>query len=453
MKTMLTSLAAVLVALAVSVSPAAGAGSVGAVRPVVSREMIKSTIMPATARLRGLAFKKDVPVEVTSPAEVAAYVRKVLDEEIPQSQFKGYEAMLRYIGFLEPGVDLKETLINVYSHNIGGYYDDEKKSFALVVQPGMPNALDAMTVSHELTHALQDQYFDLAGLRDFITHDDDAEMAVMSLAEGDACDIMLRYVEGSYPRGKGAVKDYSRLLSVMTTPQNMPAVPLIIAQDMVFPYTYGTRFVVTVLKRKGAMGVNLAFGDPPVSTEQVINPEKYFRRDEPSIIELPDLTPVLPADWSQLDAEPLGQFNLGIFLAVNLGTWGVDETIAPWDGDVMALYQGPWPEDVFFTYYSTWDTPAAAAKFFTICRRLVKSRFGHLKVVTREKTLATWTTAGRLFYLRRYGTDVLLVENIPEKMAGRVIMRLWDAKKVPFGIVRPIADRDRIQSGAQEKPK
>ncbi|MCD6404950.1 MAG: hypothetical protein J7M19_03915 [Planctomycetes bacterium] len=445
MKTTLAGLTTALVMLAASVSPAAGAGSAGMVEPGVSREMIKSAIMPTTARLRGLAFKRNVPVEITTPAKVAAYVRKVLDKEIPEREFKGYEAVLRYIGFLEPGVDLKEILINVYAHNIGGYYDDEKKSFALVVQPGMPNALDAMTVSHELTHALQDQHFDLAGLRDFITHNDDAQMGVLSLAEGDACDIMLRYVEGSYPRGTGAVKDYSRLLSVMTTPQNIPAVPLIIAQDMVFPYTYGTRFVIAVLERKGAMGVNLAFGDPPVSTEQVINPEKYFLRDEPSIIELPDLTSVLPEGWSQLDEEPLGQFNLGIFLAVNLGTWGVDETIAPWDGDVMALYQGPQPQDLFFAYYSTWDTPAAAAEFLATCSRLVESRFGDLEIVTCEETLVTWTTAGRLFYLRRYGTDVLLVENVPTEMAGRVIMRLWDARKVPFGIARPIADRDRVQ--------
>lgn len=411
----------------------------------VSREEIALRIMPAAARLRGLAFENDVPVVTTTPEEVGEYVRRVMDEEMPEKRFRGYEKVLSHMGLIEPGLDLRETLIHAYSTSIAGYYDDEAKSFSIVAQPGGAEGMDAVTVAHELVHALQDQHFDLSALRRFVRRNDDASLAVMALAEGDACDIMFRYMAGSYPRGGGPVRDYSRLMAAANPVGSIPGLPLVVAQNMMFPYSYGTRFVTALLEAGGNDAVNRAFLDPPVSTEQVIHPDKYIDRDEPCIVELPDISDLLGEGWEMVAREPLGQFNLGLFLAVHLGTWGVDEAIAGWEGDAIAGFSGRGDGDFVFVHFLAWESPESAGRIFSMYRRLVEGRFPAAEEVLKEDSRSIWMSEDLLYYLRRRGCDVLLVEGVPQATAGRVIAGLWNARKVPFGIARSLDERRRVE--------
>jgi len=441
--------AAVLLTLAAA---AAGrAGGKAATSLEARRETIKQEVMPKVAELRGLSFTADVPIRAVTQSDVASYVRKAIEEDMTPEEFEGYQRVLVYLGLLRAGTDLRETVINTYSQQIAGYYDDEKKYFAIVERDSTPAALDSMTVAHELTHALQDEHFDLKAMRKMVEHDDDAGLAVMALAEGDASDIMLRFATKSYARGKGQVKDYTPFLSVSLGAQSIPDLPMILAQDMIFPYTYGTRFATAVMKRAGDGALDRAFADPPVSTEQVMNPDKYLRRDEPFMIEIADLSGKLGKGWRQIDSEPLGQFNLGIYLSSNLGAYGIEDLIEPWKGDTLAAYSGP-DGELFLIYYSTWDTPQAAANFAAGYRRLLETRFGDLERARSDTDLATWLRGKRLYYVKRVGSDVVVVENVPREVAGDAILGAWDAPKVPLNQVLPLADRDRIQPGAKENP-
>lgn len=409
------------------------------------RKEIKGKILPKVAALRGLAYINDVPIKVVTPTRLEKYIRKNVDENMTDVEFRGYEKMLVYLGLLQPGTDLKETLIKAYSQQVAGFYDDDDKSFSIVEGSSMPAEMDAVTIAHELTHALQDQHFGLSEMDDYTEHDDDASLAVGALAEGDACEIMLRYATGTAPRGKGPVLDYTRFMSLSLGPESMPGMPLILSQDMLFPYTYGTRFISNLLKTLGPDGPNMAFRDPPVSTAQIIEPDKYFRRQEPYILELPDLTKSLGAGWKRIDQEPLGQFDLGIYISVTTGSWGVDDAIRQWRGDMLAGYGGPEDADFFMVYKSTWNSYEGAEAFRTRYARLIEARFGDAKRTYEDAERVMWMRGGNLYYLGRKGCDVLVIENIPRDKGAEAILASWDAPKVPFGIVRPIADTGRVQ--------
>ena len=146
---------------------------------------------------------------------------------------------------------------------------------------------------------------------------------------------------------------------------------MVIAQNITFPYKYGSRFVAELSSRAGDKAIDLAFEAPPMSTEQVMDIDKYFGHDEPYVIEMPDLAASLGAGWRRLEQSALGQFNLGLYLVNSVGDWGVDDAIRPWKGDTMAAYAGPGDDDFIFIFYSTWDSEEAAVNFARAYRRVI----------------------------------------------------------------------------------
>jgi hypothetical protein len=429
-----------------------GPGRAAEGHPWLNQKTVDGQIAPKVSAIRGLDFLDQVPFNTVTRDELRVYVSGLIDEEIPPRRLRGYERLLAYLGLAEPGLDLRQTFIEAATHGIAAFYNEREKCFAIVVDQGSGTALDAMTTAHELVHALQDQHFDLSRFHRFAKYNDDATLAFSALSEGDACDVMLRFQfnGGSEGREGKAPGDASRLMAFAGGTQSVPGLPPIFAQDMIFPYSYGSRFVSALLERGGSPAVDRAFRDPPVSTEQIIDPERYFSGDEPSIIELPDIAEGLPEGWHLLVSEPIGQFNLSILLATHIGEWSVDEATRGWDGDVLACWENTDGEDIFIALCSTWDSPEDAVEFFAACDRLASSRLPRARETLREQARITRVDGGTLCYIGRRGSDVLYVENAPLDIAGYVITRLWEARKVPFGVARPVADGDRAASDEGE---
>lgn len=394
------------------------------------------------ARLRGLEFVREVSVRTIDPAQLDRRIREAIESELPPEKIHSNEIYLKHLGLLDPSIDLENLIVSMYSQHVAAFYDDEEKAFYFVLGPDEAVSEARMTAVHELTHALQDQHYDLARMKESVSEDDDALMGLESLVEGDACDVMLRYRLGATDRAGGQVRDYAGFIGASIGGASRPGLPFVIEQNMMFPYTYGSRFVAEILKHAGPDAVDVAFGNPPVSTEQIMNPLKYLYFDEPTAVIFPDVADLVPEDWSTLDKLTLGQFNLGVLLATHLGSMGVDEAVSGWDGDSLAGWVSPGAE-VLVALYSVWDSPRDAAGFTAAVKRLVETRFEKLERVVDEDGLATWVRGKRLWYLRRRGRDVLLVENAPVAFAGELVMRLWESRKVPFGIRRPAADVGR----------
>lgn len=401
-------------------------------------------IMPEVSRLRGLDYTRDVPVRVVTRDEVARYVAKVIDEDMAPEELEGTVRLLAYLGLVERDIDLRKVISEAYATQVAGFYDDDEESLSLVEDSAMAGAMDSVTIAHELVHALQDQHYDLGSLHDFTKDNDDASLALMALVEGDASEIMMRFGTEATPRGVGGVRDYTSVVSMSMGPEGVPGLPLIFQQDMMFPYSYGTRFVAEIQRQAGPDAPDLAFAAPPVSTEQVINPAKYLAREEPWWIVLPDFSESLGDGWRRVDESPLGQFNLGIYLSVSLGSWGVEEAIEGWNGDTLAAYvRGD--DEVFIVYYSAWDSERDAREFLSIYRRLIETRFSGVVAVVSREDHCTWEKDGLAFYIRRRGADVVVVESVPVGLAAKVILGSREAQKTPWGIANPIADRSRIQ--------
>lgn len=404
-------------------------------------ERIKHEILPAVAELRGLPFTEEVKLKIVTPEDVREHVRKAYDRSATADEIRAQEIALVHMGLLEPGTDLKKLLISVYGDQVAGFYDPETKSLSVVETASMPVAADAITIAHELTHALQDQHFRIARFDTASRGNDDLALALMALSEGDANDVMMRYATRFYPRGAGPAIDYSPFISLGMGTESMPSLPMVVNQNLTFPYKYGSRFFTELMKRGGEKAVDAAFSRPPLSTEQVMNPAKYFSYDEPYIVQMPDSSSRLDQGWKLLDQMPLGQFNLGLYLSNSLGNYGLDEIIAPWKGDGIAVYGGPGDGEYIFAFCTLWDSEAAAHDFAQAYERLLDARLPDAVKATAAGGACTYKTDGLLYCLRRKGKMVVTLEHVAEANAAVMLVDLFSAKATAITDL-PAVDKD-----------
>src|SRR5262245_10026493 len=150
-------------------------------------------------QIRGLKFKQPVRVEAQSVDEFGKFVSRELDEEVPQSIRDHYGMIVSTLGLYRgpPIEDFSALMTRVMTSQVGAYYDPEKRSF-FVVMTGLPDMMQGVIYSHELYHALQDQYFDLTRYmepeskdpRNAATHNSDSRMARTAVVEGEATYMM-----------------------------------------------------------------------------------------------------------------------------------------------------------------------------------------------------------------------------------------------------------------------
>lgn len=314
-------------------------------------------------RIRALEFKQDVRTVAIDRDRLPVMLRAQMQKGLPYS-WDDFLVVLRTLRLVDPGTpDVQGKLIDLLQQQVLAFYDPDSHVYYSINQApkGLPEAppeisLDTAVVAHELTHALQDQYFDI-GKKDRDTRDDaDAGLALHALAEGEATLVMLG--EMSEPLGVTIDKIASNdlMLSSMSAASQSMAVPegtpRYFVQSLAFPYVAGLKFVTTAYRKGGWKAVNDVYAHPPQSTREVIHPDEYFAGKR-----TPNLygdNPALPVRGHLLSVEHLGEFHWGFLV-------GAENAIG-WRGDRVTIAQNE-NCDATALIETKWDTPAQAIKF------------------------------------------------------------------------------------------
>jgi hypothetical protein len=232
--------------------------------------------------IRGLSPRSQVPCVVSSRTDVERFLHEVIATQLPPAKLEMEELVYQTIGLVPKSFDYKKGLIALYVSQIGGYYDPEKKQF--VMADWIPADLQAAVAVHELTHALQDQHFDLKKLLDPKQENGDTLLAHSAISEGDAMIVMSDYERSA--RKQSLLREEASIDALVSQPQhgavaqeeglNQP-VPESLKAILLFPYTSGLRFMHVAL-RKGKDGSMLdkVFRNPPTTTREILHPEDYW---------------------------------------------------------------------------------------------------------------------------------------------------------------------------------
>lgn len=332
-------------------------------------------IAEEAARLRGLRIRSEIEEDYLTRAQLREHLEEQFEKDLKPGDIEADERVLQAFGLASEELDLQELYVDLYSGQISGLYDPETESIKVISSARELNALGELTYAHEVTHALQDQHYDLEKLYDQAEQqNDDALLAVQSLVEGDA--IVLSY--GDYLRANpelaGSIQE--AIAEERENAELPPNVPPLIQETLSFPYEEGGIFVVTI---RGGLGgdwrqVDAAYKDPPTSTEQILHPEeKYLQRDEPTDVQVPDLGPTLGSGWKKLEENLFGEFQTRVLLEGELDSRVAEEAAAGWDGDQFVLWtQG---EQDVVAWQTVWDSTEDSEEFVSALREYDESRF------------------------------------------------------------------------------
>jgi hypothetical protein len=191
--------------------------------------------------------------------------------------------------------------------------------------------------------------------------------------------------------------------------------PLYLRRSLVFPYTEGMAFQSAVLERDHQRGFAEVFTDAPLSTQQILHPEKYFAKVKPTEPALPD--PHLPRGYKGLVEGELGELEHGILLEQYVGKPEAQEIAPHWRGCRFELRENKKAARVVLLYAVEWDDEASAARYFALYRRILAKKWKGIAVDTESLDHITGTGDDGRFELRRNGAVVTSVEGMDA--AGR----------------------------------
>jgi hypothetical protein len=296
-------------------------------------------------------------VDFMSRPDLARYLHEVLDAEYPEAKARVDQRTLVAFDLLSPQTDLRALRARVLEENIAGFYDERpgKKRLYAVSEDRRLSPSNQLILSHELRHALQDQYVDLhAQLPDAVGDFDDRRLAWLSLLEGDATLVMERFLLKRLPGGNGS-DDLSGLS--MPTPE-IAGAPPVVRDQLVLPYVVGLDFARALWKRGGADALRQAWARPPESSEQVLHPEKYFARESPRPVDVS----YAPRGGRLVNEGVLGE----VYLRTLLGE-GEERAAEGWGGDAFRLFDVGGRTLLFGR--SVWDSPEDLRRFLAAAQR------------------------------------------------------------------------------------
>ncbi len=391
--------------------------------------------------LRGKRFLREIPAFTISEAELRRIVDRELEKEYPGRELADYEALMTWLDMLPPGTDLKAVYGDYCVGEVAGLYDSDTKEMCIPAFPAaatnawrnparkevekFSSFTDDLVLTHEFTHALEDQYWPFDDPNEKARQEaTDRTTARSFLAEGSATRLMLEAIPaqaerdspGTYPAAwnllhSGTIEwvlDYALKGIWKSSEARVPGVPDTLARGAAMPYAYGYPFCSQLMRDWGLDGLDYICDHPSASTEQVMHPQKAWEwRDFPVQITLPK---TLTSGWRQLAGDSLGEAGITVLFGCSFTNLGRGEALAcGWDGDRAELYDAADGRRLL-VWASSWDTTAAASRFAGAWVR--QREVAHQAAVTRVSGQRfEWLQAdGRAGVLVQSGRQVIIFE-------------------------------------------
>jgi len=368
------------------------------------------TITKKLAEITGWPLKRKVPAAMMSRQELDRYLNQKISKESKPQEIHAEELTLKALGFAPDDFDLKQSVLDVLGEQAAAFYDTKTRRLFVMES----SAGDTPILVHELSHALADQHFSLDR---FIRHagkSDDAHLARMAVMEGQAMWLMAEWQAAE--RG-GSLVGQREVINMMAKPNNasgqFPALeksPLYLQETLLFPYTRGLVFQHAVIEKHGRGGYAEVFKNPPQTTQQILHPDAYFDARPAEAVTLPARK--LPKGFKAIAAGNLGELDHQILLRqFRVSDW--EPMAAGWRGAAYRVSEHRRQKRSLLEYASTWETEAAAQRFFEAYRRSVlpAKHNGYAEDDARDGLVRAHGAKGRVELTLR-GRMVIAVEGL-----------------------------------------
>jgi len=351
----------------------------------------------------GFPKRSGVKRQLVGSAEVEKFMRGRLAKEEYTQRFERSEMTMKKFGLLPRDFNLREFLVKATGKEVAGYYDEDSKSISLL--NWVPLERQAPILAHELTHALQDQNYDLkswqkagqtgpqsAGKNSGQPEaEDDSTSARHAVVEGQAMVVMLDYLLA--PVGRN-LQNTPGVIYQMEDPavkasydsELLHSAPMILREAGTFPYRDGLIFEGELLQKGGKrMAFAGAFTRPPRNTHEVLQPRAYIEGEKLPSARIPDVRPLLSGTYEVYDSGSFGELDVRGLLKQYGDRIVADDLASAWRGGAYVTFRrtvkeaaakdNPGTQDLALLYVSHWKSSQTAERFAHLYAVAVGQRY------------------------------------------------------------------------------
>lgn len=388
-------------------------------------------IAKTVAGLRGLALKSKVQSGVMNKAQIKKRILKLLHEEYTDAELDAESLALKRFGLIPESSNYVGIMVKLLQDQIAGFYDPGEKKLFIA---GWQAVGGDMLMAHEIDHALQDQHFDLKKFMKADKRNGDSLAARQALVEGDGMAIMLEFqmaaMKQAPPWGNAVV--LSMLKKSMTQgTAGMGHVPMAMREGLIFPYVAGLEFVAHFRKNHPWSSVDAIYAKPPLSTEQILHPDKYESYETPVVVTAK--RPALLKDYKETVSSVLGEKGVELFLRSH-GVKEVRATVAAagWGGDRYAVYArqghtGSTLANTIGVSLTSWDEESDAIEFLEALEHALPTLAGGSRVKRKDKALQFAIGKGGQALAEHRGKQVLILIDVPTAKVDSVRQQVWNS--------------------------
>ena len=367
-------------------------------------------VLQQVSQITGLKQLAPLKKTLRSREEIRAYVIREMDDEKNPAERYGEERSAEAFGLIPKGFDLDHFMIDLLTEQIAGLYDPKAREF--YVADWIPLEDQRMVMAHELTHALQDQHFQIDAWVKAARPNDDAEMAREAVLEGSAMAAMVDYLLQGTGRSVQDLPpfDPSVFAGDLSKTPKLQEAPQFLKDSLIFPYLDGLTFSAAILRTSQWKGVSAVFANPPVSTQQIMHPALYKSGRVPVQVTIPAFEKLLGPDWTKIDENVMGEFGWKEILKQFLDGEAAVPLAAGWEGDRYVLYEQKQTKQLVLVARVRLDSEDQTAHFYEAYSQALEKKYsGHKNMVNRSNFLSFDTPDGGVF-LRCVAAECVSVE-------------------------------------------
>ncbi len=365
-----------------------------------------NAILHQLADITGFKIRRQLPFQSITRDQINAYVKDQIKHAVHPKEIHAEELSLKKLGFVSSDFDLKQTTIDLLTEQAAAFYDFHQKK--LFISEWATSSMREEALVHELAHALADQNYNIEKYLNKDPDDSEESLARQAVVEGQASWLSVEYAArqaGKTLRDGETASEYFRKEVDPDDPQYpvFSKAPLYLRATMLFPYEDGESFQQAVVLQYGQEAFAKLFLKPPVSTAQVLHPERYFAGAAPVL-------PVLPKPAKGMNASVEGVFGeedmqvlLRQFISVQ-----VARGLAP------ELTGGRYRVDEYkkdhrtaLLFITAWDSEDSAAAFINAYRQVLEKKWKSAETTGQDGTHFEGKSEDGYYRVERKGKTVL----------------------------------------------
>jgi hypothetical protein len=418
--------------------------------PVASNadfEKVADQVLAQMSEILSLPVKKPLKKSLRSRQQIRDYlIEQEKEDKEPKKRYADQRA-LEAFGLIPRGFPLESFLLDLLTDQIAGLYDSKVREFYIADWIAPEDQKPVM--AHELTHALDDQYYHIDAWQKAARPNDDAESAREAVLEGSALAAMFDY---SLLPEKMSVRNFADIASLIDQQALdeaekdpvMQKAPQFIKDDLLFPYVAGAGFTQQYLKAtNGWADFHKVFENPPVSTQQILHPEMYLAGVKPPPLELPKLKPILPHGWKELDQNVMGEYGLNEVLKQFLGKEAADRLSPDWAADRYSISESDDKKQTLLIFLLRLQHGENAKSFFARYGALLRKKYPAHTAAKEQAQVLEWQTPTGAVELECHEEECITAEGADVAFFERLIQALgWPATPVsapPTGTIAQAA--------------